>query len=385
MIQLYYLLILCMKSFGRLLLSLLLGGLFLISSGWAAITGTVQTSDWSIAQWAVIHIESSSWENIIRSTDLDWKFNINTNISSWTIRADFAWSSSATTTFNNQDIWLITIEGNALAEIIIPTCTSWKIGIYNESNWDFIRCEEKLECLYNEEHIEIDTFFEWELIVIGQECLWEDEEIETNSQSSCEAQSNYFWDAASGECIWETVDESLICDEPGATKDDDGSCYCPDWSTWASGVCIFKACSDTNTIWKDKENACSCKQHINPKDNTSACLTPADGAFGIECDERQLTTGTCKRRIYDTINIRQDNTSTAAEPFIQDIVLSATSFVGTVLILAMIVSAIMIIMGWANESMASKWRQGLKMALIGFVIVSMSYVVIRLIQYIAKG
>ncbi len=85
------------------------------------------------------------------------------------------------------------------------------------------------------------------------------------------------------------------------------------------------------------------------------------------------------------LGIRQSTPDTTPTEFVQDIILTATSFIGTILTLALIVSALMFIFAGANENMATKGRDGMKYAIIGFVIVLSSYAIIRVIQYVAAG
>jgi hypothetical protein len=64
--------------------------------------------------------------------------------------------------------------------------------------------------------------------------------------------------------------------------------------------------------------------------------------MGIECCEEQLVNGQCKLNIYDTLGIRKSvrNTGdpTSVGLFVQDVVLSATFFIGTLVTIALIVS-----------------------------------------------
>ncbi|USN56431.1 MAG: hypothetical protein H6766_05235 [Candidatus Peribacteria bacterium] len=47
--------------------------------------------------------------------------------------------------------------------------------------------------------------------------------------------------------------------------------------------------------------------------------------------------------MYDMLGIRRGNPNTTPDEFVQDIVLTATTFIGTILTFALIVSALMII------------------------------------------
>lgn len=112
-------------------------------------------------------------------------------------------------------------------------------------------------------------------------------------------------------------------------------------------------------------------------------------AMGISCNEDQLVNGQCKLNIYDTLGIRQSVRNewdpTSVGLFVQDVVLSATMFIGTLVTVALIVSGLMFIFAASSgkdPANAKKWIMG---SLVGLLIVVSSYVIIRLVQYIAKG
>ena len=71
--------------------------------------------------------------------------------------------------------------------------------------------------------------------------------------------------------------------------------------------------------------------------------------------------------------------------FVQDVLLSATFFIGTILTIALIYSGIQYIMAGANGKEPTSAKSGIKNSIIGLLIVICSYSIIRLVQYIAKG
>jgi len=111
--------------------------------------------------------------------------------------------------------------------------------------------------------------------------------------------------------------------------------------------------------------------------------------MGITCDQDQLVNGQCKLNIYDTLGIRKsvrdkwDPTSVGL--FVQDIILSATMFIGTLVTIALIVSWLMFIFAASSGKDPADAKKGIMGSLIGLLLVVSSYVIIRLIQYIAKG
>lgn len=110
---------------------------------------------------------------------------------------------------------------------------------------------------------------------------------------------------------------------------------------------------------------------------------------GMTINEDCLTNGQCKFNIYDTLGIRKSVRSewdpTSVGLFVQDIVLSATFFIWTVVTVALMVSGLMYIFAAASGKDPSKAKKWITGALIWLVIVACSYFIIRLIQYLAKG
>ncbi|AHB40841.1 hypothetical protein P148_SR1C00001G0023 [candidate division SR1 bacterium RAAC1_SR1_1] len=107
---------------------------------------------------------------------------------------------------------------------------------------------------------------------------------------------------------------------------------------------------------------------------------------GIRMNETCLLNGQCSFNIYEFLGIRKsiaDNSS--PELFVQDILLSATFFIGTVVTIAIIVSGLMFVFAGATGKDPTKAKAGLKNSFIGLLLVVCSYSIIRVVQYIAKG
>ncbi|HBB04617.1 TPA: hypothetical protein DCZ39_07140 [Patescibacteria group bacterium] len=111
--------------------------------------------------------------------------------------------------------------------------------------------------------------------------------------------------------------------------------------------------------------------------------------MGISCNEDQLVNGQCKLNIYDTLGIRKSvrnqDDATSVGLFVQDIVLSATFFIGTLVTVALVVSGLMFIFASSSGKDPADAKKGIMGSLLGLLIVVSSYVIIRLVQYIAKG
>ena len=108
--------------------------------------------------------------------------------------------------------------------------------------------------------------------------------------------------------------------------------------------------------------------------------------MGIDCGSgaTNLTNGQCTFDIYKTVGIKQDDPDTDVGTRVQDIFLSATFFIGTVVSVALIWSGVQYIMA-KDDGAASKAKNGIKRALVGLALVMFSYAIVRLVQYIAKG
>lgn len=125
------------------------------------------------------------------------------------------------------------------------------------------------------------------------------------------------------------------------------------------------------------------------KKTTTNTTSPCTPVMGITCCKEELINGQCKLNIYDTLGIRKtvrdEGDATSVGLFVQDIVLSATFFIGTVVTVALIVSWLMFIFAASSGKDPANAKKGIVGSLIGLLLVVSSYVIIRLVQYIAKG
>ena len=129
-----------------------------------------------------------------------------------------------------------------------------------------------------------------------------------------------------------------------------------------------------------------CCGPISPIAEEGANTNPV---MGISCSPDQLVNGQCKLNIYDTLwirkSVRNDGDATSVGLFVQDIVLSATFFIGTLVTVALIVSGLMYIFAASSWKDPADAKKGIIGSLLGLLVVVSSYVIIRLVQYIAKG
>lgn len=124
----------------------------------------------------------------------------------------------------------------------------------------------------------------------------------------------------------------------------------------------------------------------NTTENTTTESTSNENTsvMGITCNEELLLNGQCKIDINDTLWIRKWERNDIGI-LVQDVILSATFFIGTVITIALVVSWLMYI--FAASSGKDPWnaKKGIIGSILGLIIVASSYMIIRLVQYIAKG
>jgi len=129
----------------------------------------------------------------------------------------------------------------------------------------------------------------------------------------------------------------------------------------------------------------------NTTQNTTTNTTPQTpkSTMGITCNQDQLINGQCKLNIYDTLGIRKSvrttGQATSVWLFVQDIILSATFFIWTIVTIALIVSWLMFIFAASSGKDPANAKKGIVWSLIWLLLVVSSYVIIRLVQYLAKG
>jgi hypothetical protein len=148
-------------------------------------------------------------------------------------------------------------------------------------------------------------------------------------------------------------------------------CECGAWYKLQGSACVCQ-----NGTVTDKDSA------WNPVD---ACIVGASDSLGIKCDVKQLMNGTCTRNINQTLGIRSSDTTPNPTVMLQDIVLSATSFVGTLIMIALIVMGVKYIKWWYDEGATGDLKWNVRKLLIWLWLIIGSYTIIRIVQYVARG
>lgn len=104
----------------------------------------------------------------------------------------------------------------------------------------------------------------------------------------------------------------------------------------------------------------------------------------IGCSWGQLRNWQCTFDANTALGIKQNQPDVSVDAFAEDIILSATFFIGTIV-------AIWLMYSWwiyitaKDDGAAAKWKNGIKWSFIWVLLVIGSYTIIRLVQYIAKG
>ena len=103
---------------------------------------------------------------------------------------------------------------------------------------------------------------------------------------------------------------------------------------------------------------------------------------GIDCDIDSLTNGGCTMNSNKILGISPKNKD--LKDLSQDVIWWFTMFIGTLVLIALVYSWILMIFGGADEKQLENGKKWVKYSLIWLFLVGFSYGIIRLIQLIAK-
>lgn len=96
----------------------------------------------------------------------------------------------------------------------------------------------------------------------------------------------------------------------------------------------------------------------------------------------------CGLSVYDSLGIRKgraEGERTSVLLFLQDIILGASMFIGTVAAVAFILSGVYYVFSASDASYKKKAQEGMKYAVYGLVLVTLAIVIVRITQFIARG
>jgi len=115
------------------------------------------------------------------------------------------------------------------------------------------------------------------------------------------------------------------------------------------------------------------------------CITNSAWNMWINMDDKCLLNWQCSLDVYSMLWIRQSlPAETRSSPwiFIQDIILSATFFVGTLITAVLIISWLLYVFAWVNANLQAKAKKWITGSLIWLLFVTWSYAFVRLIQFL---
>lgn len=147
-------------------------------------------------------------------------------------------------------------------------------------------------------------------------------------------------------------------------------------------------CSDKSTTCADDKKytdewwASQCCDGIV---EAGKCITNNAWNMWIDINQQCLINWQCKFDIYQTLGIRQSlprETRSSPWIFIQDIILSATFFVGTLITWVLIISWLLFVFAGAKPDLQSKAKKWVTWSLIWLLFVVWSYAFVRLIQFL---
>lgn len=159
--------------------------------------------------------------------------------------------------------------------------------------------------------------------------------------------------------------------------------------TISSDILNSQCKNNTNgkTKWDKAIQECSCPNWYVQSwwIDTNECLINGTDNLGIQCDAQQLINGTCSWNINKTLGIRSSETTPNPTVLLQDVVLAATSFVWTMIMVALIVMGVKYVQWWFDEWANGDLKSNIKKLIIWLFLVIGSYTIIRLVQYVARG
>ena len=144
-------------------------------------------------------------------------------------------------------------------------------------------------------------------------------------------------------------------------------------------------CGPEKPLRDKKTETCSCLHGLTT--DGTACLANNYGDIGLKCSAQDILNNTCTWNINKTLGIKASNPIPNPELFVQDIVLGATSFVGTGIFIALVVMWFKAVaQGWSgSEDQMGKIKSWIINLLIGVALIMLSYTIIRIVQYVARG
>ncbi len=194
----------------------------------------------------------------------------------------------------------------------------------------------------------------WEYYGGWQCCLWNAKLVIDNECRSCSTLSIEELNANP----WKCSDDVSGCSEEKKYTEN-----------WQEKCCPWMVVNDMQNPWQ------------------KTCIINTEGNVWINMNSDCLVNWQCSYNIYQTLGIRKSDPDPKVSTFVQDIVLWVTIFLGTVIALILVVSGILYIIAaiqW-NSSKADMAKKWIINSLLALVLVTWSYALVRLVQFVATA
>ncbi|HKL43717.1 MAG TPA: hypothetical protein VJ892_00380 [Candidatus Absconditabacterales bacterium] len=192
-------------------------------------------------------------------------------------------------------------------------------------------------------------------------------EIPESSEESeyIESQMNYCTNQLGGQASYDYIEKQCYCEIDGE------KIHCCEGTVWDNDT---KCC--LGILVDDQEN---------PGQKT--CIINTEGSMGINMNKDCLINGQCNYNIYETLGIRKSDPNPSVGTFVQDIVLAATTFIGTVVALILVTSGILYVVASirGSSNLADMAKKGITGSIMGIALVAGSYAIVRLVQFFATA
>lgn len=148
---------------------------------------------------------------------------------------------------------------------------------------------------------------------------------------------------------------------------------------WSAGVLYW-------SVWNPHEAQCGCPAWATTgASGQLECISTPYTDFWINCSPEAMLRGQCTWNVNKTLGLPDNKAMTDPTQIVSDVVLGATGFVGTALVIALIVMGVKYVSWGMSESSTWNLKGNMKKLLIWLLLVVWSFTIIRVIQYIARG
>ena len=145
---------------------------------------------------------------------------------------------------------------------------------------------------------------------------------------------------------------------------------------------------DLDKWMKDLRNKQEAEKMKQEQQKKQKALDAQNREVWITIDTECMWGVGCGLSVYDSLGIRKgraEGERTSVMLFLQDIILGASMFIGTVAAVAFILSGVYYIFSASDASYKKKAQEWMRYAVYGLVLVTLAIVIVRITQFIARG